>query len=260
MASGSKQQESPSLTDDNKFAVDLIYSSRRFLGHNPYVVSDSNVFPLRVKIVARNANNLLVFLGKVDVFIIKVSNALSQGDDLFDLFDVKQEIWNAGSAIFDFGRNDFLPSVSKLFTRAWPPMNPDGDIMLIHRIGISPLVRGQSLGLSVLGRVIMDYSAGCSLVVTKPYPLQFEQNIEGSPDWNDLSLSSFSKNEKESSKKLIKYYSKLGFKRLGTSDHFATLPKTVFSAVRKLKLQSYFTLPEGLEEFRHVDEDEFFSL
>ena len=118
--------------------------------------------------------------------------------------------------------------------------------MLIHRIGISPLIRGQQLGLSVLAKVIEDFSAGCSLVVTKPFPLQFERDIEASTEWNDLALASFSKNEKESSKKLRNYYAKLGFKRLGRSDYFAALPEGVFSAVKKLNLQDCFSMPVGL--------------
>lgn len=237
--------EPTAIAEDAKFGVDLIYSARSSLGIHGYEGLGSNVFSLRVAVVGDISSDVLVSLGRVDVFLIKVSNALFQGEKLFDVFDLKQELLDAGSAIFDFCSNDFLPSVTKAFPRDW--IFPDQDIMLIHRIGISPLVRGQQLGLSVLARLIEDLSAGCSLVVIKPFPLQFEMGIEASTEWNDLALDSFSKNKKESSKKLSKYYAKLGFKKLGLSDHFAALPETVFSAVKKLDLQDCFLMPEGLE-------------
>lgn len=263
MSAKSKHHDNNAIAEDAKFGVDLIYSARSSLGFAGYSDPSSSIFSLRVAVAGIISNDESVSLGKVDIFIFKVSNALSQGDnfsDLFDLFDVKQDFLNTGSAIFDFHKKNFLPSVSKAFSKAYPPMNPGGDIMLIHRIGISPLVRGQQLGLSVLARVIMDYSAGCSLVVTKPYPLQFEKDIGESSEWNDLSLASFSNDEKESTKKLGKHYGKLGFKKLGRSDYFATLPQTVFSIVKKLRLPNSFSIPTGLKVLRPMDEDEFLSI
>jgi len=263
MSAKSRKHDNTAKTESTKSEVDLIYSSRSRISINGCSDSSSNIFPLRVGVVGIVSKGELVSLGKVDIFLFKVSNALSQGVNFFellDLFDVKQDFLNTGSAIFDFHKKDFLPSVSKAFPKAYPPINPDGDIMLIHRIGISPLVRGQRLGLSVLARLIMDYSVGCSLVVTKPYPLQFERGIKESSEWNDLSLASFSNGEQESSKKLSKYYGKLGFKKLGRSDYFATLPQTVFSEGRKLKLPSEFSIPTGLKVLRPMEEDEFLSI
>ena len=250
-----KREKTPAaIAEDANFGVDLIYSARSSLGIDSYDGLGSNVISLRVGVVGYISSDVQVSLGKVDVFLIKVSNALSKGENLFDLFDLKQELLDAGSAIFDFCSNDFLPSVTKAFPSEWL-IYPDGDIMLIHRIGISPLLRGQQLGLSVLAKVIEDFSAGCSLVVTKPFPLQFEMGIEASSEWHNLALASFSKNKKESSKKLSKYYSKLGFKKLGRSDHFAALPETIFSAVKKLNLQDCFSMPAGLEVLQPLVEN-----
>jgi hypothetical protein len=243
-----KREKTPAaIAEDANFGVDLIYSARSSLGIDGGNGLGSNILSLHAGVVGNISSDVSVSLGKVDVFVIKVSNVLSKGESLLDVFDLKQEFLDAGLAIFDFCSNDFLPSVTKAFPRDWPILFPDGDIMLIHRIGISPLLRGQQLGLSVLAKVIEDFSAGCSLVVTKPFPLQFERDIEASTEWNDLALASFSKNEKESSKKLRNYYAKLGFQRLGRSEYFAALPEGVFSAVKKLNLQDYFSMPVGLE-------------
>lgn len=180
-----------------------------------------------------------VILGELSLYLIRVGNAVNHGIRLHDVFDVTQETMDAGNAIFDSRFRDYNSTVQKLFA---DPCSSD-DVLLLHRLEIKPFARGQKLGLAVLIRAIEDWSSGCSLVLMKPFPLQFEAEARKSDDWEPLALEGFPQNEKQAFKQLRGYYEQLGFKKIGRSDFYALCLHSKWTALDELELPDEFLVP-----------------
>lgn len=180
-----------------------------------------------------------VILGELSLYLIRVGNAVNHGVGLHDVFDVTQETIDAGNALFDSSFRDYNTTVQKLFMEP----NSSDDVLLLHRLEIKPFARGQKLGLAVLIRAIEDWSSGCSLVVMKPFPLQFEVEARKSERWEPLALEGFPQNEKQAFKQLCGYYEQLGFKKIGRSDFYALCLHSKWTALDELELPDEFLVP-----------------
>ena len=76
-----KREKTPAaIAEDANFGVDLIYSARSSLGIDSGDGLGSNVLSLHVGVVGNVSSDVSVSLGKVDVFVIKVSNVLSNSN------------------------------------------------------------------------------------------------------------------------------------------------------------------------------------
>ena len=180
-----------------------------------------------------------VLLGKLMFYLVQVGSALGYNRELDFAFDAHQETTEAGFAIFDMANEEFQPLVQEMF----PHASPTGDILLLHRLTIHPLARGKRLGLAVLHRVIEDWSKGCSLVVMKPFPLQFEADADRKADWTDLKLGTFSPSQGMAFERLRKYYQHLGFKRIGQTDYFALCPDNIRPSTKRLRISNSISVP-----------------
>jgi GNAT superfamily N-acetyltransferase len=185
---------------------------------------------------------ITVTLGQLDFYLIRVGEAINAQVNLAGVFDCYQETMDAGCAVFDSSFSEFQPAVQKLFPDAFP----HEDILLLHRLTIHPLARGQRLGLAVLHRAIRDWSSGCSLVVMKPYPLQFECEAKEKPSWNELQLGNFPAVKATAFKQLSKYYERLGFQRLGRSEFSALATYQPAPSAKDLNLPDTFKIPVEL--------------
>jgi len=180
-----------------------------------------------------------VLLGKLIFYVIQVGSALGHNQELDFAFDAHQETAEAGFAIFDLANGEFQPLVQEMF----PDACPTGDILLLHRLTIHPLARGKRLGLAVLHRIIEDWAKGCSLVVMKPFPLQFEADAESKANWTNLKLETFSPSESVAFGRLRNYYQHLGFKRIGQTEYFALSPDTVRPSAKRLGISNSISVP-----------------
>lgn len=158
-----------------------------------------------------------ILLGKVKFHVIQIGKALNNREGSAYICDAYQQTLDAGFAVLDFATGDFHPHVEEMF----PDAIPMDDLLLLDRITIYPIGRGQSLGLAVLHQVIEDWARGCSLVIIKPYPLQFEATDKRSDDWNQLALHTFPSAKRTAFGTLRNYYQRLGFRRIGRSDFYA---------------------------------------
>lgn len=180
-----------------------------------------------------------ILLGKLIFYVIEVGRAVSQGHGFEFAFDAHQETMEAGFAIFDLANEEFQPCVEGMF----PDADPAGNVLLLHRLTIHPLARGKRLGLAVLHRTIEDWSQGCSLVVMKPFPLQFEAEADRQPSWTDLKLKTFSQSERVAFGRLRNYYKRLGFRKVGRSEYFVLCANNVRPNVESLHVDNSISLP-----------------
>jgi hypothetical protein len=183
-----------------------------------------------------------VRLGGMELYLVRVGNAIDEGPSLFEVFDLYQETMDVAHVIY----SDSFLQFSTLVQRKFPDAGFAGDVLLLHRLTLDPLVQRQRLGLAVTYQAIRDWSSGCSLVVMKPFPLQFEANAKGSPTWQELGLGRFPSQKRAAFGKLVEYYRPLGFQPLGRSGFFAICPFNRMVTREALRLPESFTVPKGI--------------
>lgn len=187
--------------------------------------------------ISKNLQDVL--LGKLNFFVIQVGNAVNHHEELAYVCDAYHQTMEAGSAVFDLVNNGFHPHVQEMF----PDACDVDDILLLDHLTIHPLARGQRLGLAVLRQVIEDWSKGCSLVVIKPFPLQFEAEAQKSEKWTQLELGKFSSSEKIAFGKLRNYYQRLGFSRIGRTEFYALPTYDPFPTAKQLHISDSIHVP-----------------
>lgn len=235
--------KTPPESDKVDVSVSLNYSTSTSVRPRSIELEDY-VIQVRAEIIGTHfttdqGSSKEVNLGELSLYLIRVGNAVNQGVRLHDVFDVTQETMDTGNAIFDSNFRDYNRTVQKLFA---DPCSSD-DVLLLHRLEIKPFARGQKLGQAVLIRAIEDWSSGCSLVVMKPFPLQFEVEARKSKRWVPLALEGFPQNEKQAFKQLRGYYEQLGFKKIGRSDFYALCLHSKWTALDELELPDEFQVP-----------------
>lgn len=228
-----------------ELSLSLSYTAQRSLWDADDL--ENYLLPITIRIIGTDQSQKLdkgtpadqsFELGTLELQRIQVSKAINEGVPLFDVFDVRQETMDTGSILYDSSFKEFCPMVERLF----PDASPYEDILLIHRFEIHPFARGKNVGLATLHQAIRDWESGCSLVVLKSYPLQFEVDAKKSPSWDALNLGVFSQIKAPATKRLSAYYQRLGFRRIGRTPYYAISP-----ACKWLKLD-----PEILPKSIHL--------
>jgi hypothetical protein len=189
-----------------------------------------------------NDDQRKVNLGELKMYLIQIGNALNEGMSLTVVFDTYQQTLDAGCILFNNSFNDLSPWIQRRFEDALP----HEDILLLDRLTITPLARGQRLGLAILHRAIRDWSSGCSLVVMKPYPLQYEGEGRNITDMPELKLDEFRTSKTESFRRLRAYYAQLGFERIGRSEFFVLCVKNRTPSYKELSIPDCITVSAEL--------------
>lgn len=151
--------------------------------------------------------------GKFRLYYIDVDRACSDGMSAFDVFDGYQTTMDYYSAIFSVRSEDY----SRRLTRLLGDFPLGRNVLILDRLELLPKYRGQGLGLSVLRAMVQRFGHGAKIVAMKPFPLQLECRSSGSEQsaWRQqLDLSSFSPDERTATRKLLRYYARLGFMKL----------------------------------------------
>ena len=90
-----------------------------------------------------------------------------------------------------------------------------GDIFLVMSVDIKPLYRGYNFGNAALWIFYRNFCTVFDVIVLLAFPLQFSLAAEEKEKCKE---NEFMGTHEECTAKLIKYYKKLGFKRIGRSD------------------------------------------
>jgi hypothetical protein len=150
-------------------------------------------------------------IGTGELFIIKADDALFvHGVSLFDVCDLHQETYECGEAVYDLCADD--PGFRSIVYRDFLPSGSDSlDVVYLSKMEIGESFRKRGIGFIVLKKMMQRWGKGCALAVLKPFPLQHS----GKDVADTLQF-------KKDSAKLIRYYSKLGFRKISSRHKYGT--------------------------------------
>jgi len=141
-------------------------------------------------------------IGYIEVWLILGNRAINNSLDIVDLCDsIEQELYEYADSMYkDGGLNEKLDI-----------FGCSSDVLVLHRIEIKKEYRGKKYGLFITNKIIEYFGFSCGAIVVRPCPLQFS-NISRKPGWEDeYDTSLFQKDKVKATRKLQRYWSKLGF-------------------------------------------------
>ena len=152
-------------------------------------------------------------LGTLTALKLNCGVAYRRRMSMFEAFDdFSSETALCYEAVFDLKgrfRTGFGDDENEMFDYL------NNDFHILSRIEIDERFKGQGLA-GVATRIYLENFANADDVVyLKAFPLQFEAQFADKPY-----SRSFKESEKRCFEKLCKYYQKLGFRRVGKSNHF----------------------------------------
>lgn len=141
--------------------------------------------------------------GAIKAFVVDLPMAEAAQIDLFELFDMREELDGFAEVLLDPGSGKVREDLEeRAAITAWDPL------LILDRMEIEPSCRGNNVGLKALEIAFQYLGAGCSGAVLKAHPLQFESNRGGDPRPH---LDGFTKDEALAKKNLIDHYARIGF-------------------------------------------------
>lgn len=201
------------FTEEDFFALEFTFSVHIFDHESAYDEPDTYVRPIKASIVLNDEDPKLA-VGSMDLYVLELDNALEAGVNWFDVIDCNdQSIYEHASAAID-GGGDWKPWIKKNF-----------EIVSVHRMLILEKViidaahRGHNLGLLASRRAIDVFGGASSFVIVKPYPLQFGESGHV-PSIPLVRKDEFPGDLRTAKKKLVEYWSRLGFRRIARSDYY----------------------------------------
>ncbi|MBI4906072.1 MAG: hypothetical protein HY820_20735 [Acidobacteria bacterium] len=151
--------------------------------------------------------------GTIGLFLVSLSTAVEAGFSALEVMD------SHGETADFFDLYDDAGNWSDLVTKQFPDAF-DSDLLIANRATVKPKYRGKGLGIMAVTTALDCFSRGCGLVVTKPFPLQFEG--WQSPDWKPpqpLPRGMTKQRAFEAArKKLENYWARVGFRRIGKTE------------------------------------------
>ena len=210
-----------------------------------YVRNQSENFLTRIegKILYEDDDGESLLAGKLGAYYADLQGAIAHREHPYDVLDLRGETELFYSALYDSKTNEFKESVLKLFEYEVFNIN----LLILDRLEILPEYRGKGLGLACLYRCMQQYQHGCGLVVLKPFPLQFEtiresgekddrDEREDQESWRQsLILKEFGTDQKACTRKLEKYYQRLGFIKIPRTEVMALNPPYSLSPFQGLR-------------------------
>lgn len=155
--------------------------------------------------------------GEINAKYVDIASALSAGECIVDLFDHRSSaIWDCYESLFMEVsiEHDYLEKkLMKEHGISWPTVC--SNLLYIEKITVDPAYKGRLLGLATINRLIQKFGHGCTLIVLKAFPLQFESD----PQCSSEPLQQISDEQKKATKKLKSHYKKIGFHEIPKSDY-----------------------------------------
>ncbi|WP_437975097.1 hypothetical protein WMF11_44630 [Sorangium sp. So ce295] len=177
------------------------------------------IIDIRGDVLFNNVSSTPEVAGWISARVVQAARACNDGESLFDVCDsIDQNLHEYASAAYDFDSGDIKESISDGCAGA--------DILIVESIEITQAHRGRRVGLLAMRRTIDTFGDSCAAVVIKPFPLQFNARPNHSspdrPEWETrMAMSSFDADEKAAFAKLRKYWTQLGFRRIGRTEYYA---------------------------------------
>lgn len=155
--------------------------------------------------------------GKLSFYILRVNQAITNGENLFSCFDsISGDVLSCWEALYQSRGYDLKPSVQKLLD--WPMSS---NLLYFEHLEVYPPFRGMKLGLAMLRTLMEEYSSSCGLAVLIPMPMESRRNRQTEDERHENWPRPLTPQEKKAAERLGKYYARLGFKRIPRSNVYA---------------------------------------
>jgi hypothetical protein len=158
--------------------------------------------------------------GRFRAYHVRLDDAAEEDRPAFEILNGhSQALSNACSALHDPRTGDLRDSIGDKFDVI------SRDLLVLDAIEILPAHRGKALGLAVASRLIDMLAGPASLVACCPSPFQFcpeyGDNARRSPHFlASMRMEDLSLDRRQSLRRLRRYWSRLGFIRVGRSPYF----------------------------------------
>jgi hypothetical protein len=147
----------------------------------------------------------LADVGEIRGFLIHVSHAREQGENLYEVFDDHSADFEAYyRVLFDKQLDDFRPGLL-----ADP--NSNTDILFVDDLIIYPGNRGKNIGLQALLNCIKTFGPGIGLVLMQSLPLQYHPSADVDEFKTKLGTDLLFTDKKIAMEKIQAHLSKIGF-------------------------------------------------
>lgn len=173
-----------------------------------------------------------IVAGRISGKILHVQAMRNDRAWIFDVLDnVSGEIEQYHDAFFSDDHQDYR---EELDLESFGP-----DLLVLERMEILPAHRRRRLGLLVMRDVMSRYGSTCAAIAIHPFPLQHSEcfvkrDLEAPPE-SRMGYGDMSRDFEVSTKKLVDYYSRLGFRPVPGHDKFMySDPAFVLADTRKL--------------------------
>ena len=159
------------------------------------------------------------YAGRIKAYVVDTDGARRLGYSAIDALDAISSATAAFCPLYSRKEaGGFSPAVMKLLDTdfVWSDR-----MLIIDRVELLPGFRGASFGLVCMRALIMQLGLGCSVAALKAFPLQYEP-LPSQPKelmWHKkMQLGVLPASEANSTAKLKKYYSRLGFMSVRGTD------------------------------------------
>ena len=154
-----------------------------------------------------------ILAGKLKAYLVRREVAREHRIALYDALDIRSQT-APYLELFDDDTAEWSDTVQKLFHHVYP-----SDLLILDRMQIKKEFRGQGLGLLAARTTMECFGGGCGIVALKPFPLQYESKRQRGRKV-PLCIAD-PEGYKTSLKKLQRYWSRLGMKRVKGTDLWA---------------------------------------
>ena len=177
------------------------------------IAGERYIQDIAVEIIKTNeCGSTPVLIGKGNVKILLLSQAMNDHYDIFEIFDTESYIMRIGNMIYDFDNYEIKEDLQRKLFGDDMMINPN--ICIFERMIILPEYRGLGIGAKFVKDRFHFFSSTCGLIVMQPYPLQLEAvGPNGRTDEfeKEMGYESMEKNVQKATKSLKDYYKSIGY-------------------------------------------------
>lgn len=153
-----------------------------------------------------------IIIGKGNVKILLLSQAMNDHYDIFEIFDTESYTMRIGNMIYDFDNYEIKEDLQRKLFGDDMMINPN--ICIFERMMILPEYRGLGIGAKFVKDRFHYFNTACGLIVMQPFPLQLESSHALGRDNEFESKMGYDEMEHDSRKamkSLKDYYKRIGY-------------------------------------------------
>lgn len=197
------------LRENQCFDIKFKYEFESCVGE---IEGDRYIQKVKATIVKTDDNGNEQIIGKGDIKILLLEQAMNDNYSIYDVFDTYEYTMRIGSMIYDFENFELKEDLqNELFGFE---MMSNSNICIFERMVILPEYRGLGIGAKFVKDKYKFFSSACGLIVIQPFPLQLESiGPSGRTDAfeSKMEYESMEQNAEKAAKSLKKYYKRLGY-------------------------------------------------